>query len=289
MSSEQTSLPLPTPRRTPGLEDSVLATVRKHPRGITPARLAEIFSGRAVSSQCSRLVAKGLIERRAGNLFPVAVAAPVAAPDESRVLVAGNVVGNPPSSPPPLFREAPAPEAAAPEAPESPLRAWLIRHRLTISRTTITTEALLELEELVDRADSDREELAKIEQTKLDLHKAANDLRTLRALFEDVTGPDLVSKAAHALSAVETLAERDMMIQHVEHRLRACHLIGERELLGSLMDKLPEVMPHYVVEKVGMVDDSWSGKARISFTGHEAAGWIGKEIMGSVTVLPVAK
>lgn len=166
----------------------------------------------------------------------------------------------------------------------NPLQAWIKDNRSMLSSTDLDL-----LEDIADIMDSDRAELVKIDAVKLDLHKAANDLRTLRALFEDVTGPDLVSKAAHALSAVEALAERDMMIQHVEHRLRACHLIGGRETLGSLVDKLPQVMPHYVVEKVGMVDDSWSGKARISFTGHEAAGWIGKEIMGSVTVLPVAK
>lgn len=292
MSSEQTALPLPTPRRTPGLEDSVLATVRKHPRGITPARLAEIFTGRAVSSQCSRLVAKGLIERRAGNLFPVAVAAPVAAPDEQpRALVAGNVVGNPPS-PPPLFREAPAPEAAAPEAPESPLRAWLIRHRLTISRTTITTEALLELEELVDRADSDREELAKIEQTKIDLHKAANDLRTLRALFEDVTGPDLVSKAAHALSAVETRAELEREIEKAEWALRAARLIRSNGGLSDLrfIGTRDGEMPLYTVERVELTDKGGGqGTALLSFTGSKAPGWIGQEIGGAVVVIGAAK
>jgi hypothetical protein len=293
MSDQQTALPLP-PRRTPGLEDSVLATIRKHPRGITPARLAEIFSGRAVSSQCSRLVAKGLIERRAGNLFPVA--APVAAPeprraalDEAAPLVrrsdAGIIVGNPEPAPA-LFSPAPVDPPAIEAAPvvrqEHPLRQWFEANRISLSPA-----CKAELEEVLERVESDAEELAKIEDTKLDLHKAASDLRTLRALFEDVTGPDLVSKAAHALSAVEALEAREEVIREAERVLREVHMIKSH--LGELrfIDPRGGEMPTYIVERVELTDKG--GQALLSFAGSKAPGWIGQEIGGAVVVFGVFK
>lgn len=296
--SDQTALPLP-PRRTPGLEDSVLATIRKHPRGITPARLAEIFSGRSTSSQCSRLVAKGLIERRAGNLFPVAVAAPEprrAAPDEAAPLVrrsdAGIIVGNPEQSPP-LFSPAPEAPPVDPPAPSpfidggNPLQAWINDNRAAISGADLAL-----LEDIADIMDSDREELVKIDEVKRDLHRAASDLRTLRALFEDVTGPDLVSKAAHALSAVEALEAREEVIREAERVLRTARIIRGNGGLSDLrfIDPRGGEMPLYTVERVELTDKGGGqGTALLSFTGSKAPGWIGQEIGGAVVVIGVAK
>lgn len=295
------------PARRPGLEDAVLATIRRAGRhGITPAALSAAFGGRAVSSQCSRLVTKKLIERRAGAFFalkpaPIPVKpAPalfVAESQEGTVIGSSPILGAPveeveiiPRRPAAVTRaaaladadeagdqdEVSTEERIEPLQPH-PLVRWLDQHRAALS-TVLPASARAALELLVVDAEINSDLIEKGEAERLLVMDQAADLRNAREMTANVPGPNLLSRIGYLLSV-----EADYT--SLRKRLESARIAPTDQPVDEVIALFPTGTSHLLILDAARVHED--GRLDVFCNGAApAAGAVGQLLGAVVVILP---